>query len=98
MSDNTNSAVVSEAEKAYAKLQAGDSKEAENKSEKRTKREKAAREWVSHFNAIMDILEDKSIDVEPSEAGLVEALVSSWEAKADNRDTNVSNRLAALRG
>jgi len=56
----------------------------------------AAKQWVSHFNSVLDLIDSTDEPVETNEQ-LAAALVKSWKAKADEKDEHLKDRLKRLR-
>ena len=86
---------MTKAEQAMADLQAKHDS-VEEVGQKRKARERAAREWVAHFNSVLDLVESTDSEI-ATEDELVHLLVGSWELKADGKDEKLVNRLAGIR-
>lgn len=84
------------AEELASKLMSGDATTASNTTDEAAKgRKRAARDWVQHFVAVSKFV--KELDEKPeSIEDLETALIASWEAKADNRNSEFQNIIGGV--
>ena len=78
--------------KILAKLKGEDSSTSTDNSG----RERAAQQWVSHFNSVLDLI-DTLDEVPETNEGLAAALVASWEENAKAKDTKLVDRVKRLK-